>query len=143
VRLNTASQVISLARKLEEDGARFYESLAQRDGANREMWLSFARENKKSIAQVETAYYGVISDAIEGCFAFDIDPDEYITEARWAEDATMADTLRPAIEMEEKALSFYTAAAEQSKSLLTDVSRAFAMTAKKRGERLLRLKNLR
>src|SRR4030042_2631152 len=93
MRLNTASQVISLARKLEEDGARFYEILAQRDGVNREMLLSFAKENKKNIAQVEMAYYGVITDAIEGCFAFDMDPDEYTTEARLAEGAAWAEGL--------------------------------------------------
>lgn len=140
MRLNTASQVISLARKLEEDGTRFYETLAQRYGVNREMWLSFAKENKKSIVQVETAYYGVITDAIEGCFAFDMDPDEYATEAGLAEGATEADALRLAIEMEERTLKFYAVAAEQSKSLLADVPRVFSISAKKRGERLQRLR---
>jgi rubrerythrin len=140
VRLNTASQVISLARKLEEDGARFYEILAEHYDANREILLSFAKENKKSIAQVEMAYYGVITDAMEGCFAFDMDPGEYMMESRLAEAATWADALKPAIEMEERTLRFYAGAAEQSKSLLADVSRAFSTSAKKRGERLQRLK---
>ena len=140
MRLNTASQVISLARKLEEDGACFYEILARCDGVNQEMWLTFAKENKKSIAQVEMAYYGVITDAIEGCFAFDMDPDEYTTEARLAEGATRADALRQAIEMEERTLRFYSVAAAQSKSLLADVPRIFSISAKKRGERLQRLK---
>lgn len=140
MRLNTASQVISLARKLEEDGTQFYETLAQRNGVDREMLLSFAKENKKSIAQVEMAYYGVITDAIEGCFAFDMDPDEYTTEARLAEGATWANALRLAIEMEERTLRFYSVAAEQSKSLLADVPRVFSISAKKRGERLQRLR---
>ena len=140
MRLNTASQVISLARKLEEDGTHFYETLAQRYGVNREILLSFAKENKKNIAQVEMAYYGVITDAIEGCFAFDMDPDEYTTEARLAEGATYANALRLAIEMEERTLRFYSVAAEQSKSLLADVPRVFSISAKKRGERLQRLR---
>lgn len=140
MRLNTASQVISLARKLEEDGTHLYEILARRDGVNREMWLSLAKENKKSIAQVEMAYYGVITDAIEGCFAFDMDPDEYTTEARFAEGAAWADALRLAIEVEERTLRFYSVAAEQSKSLLADVPRIFSISAKKRGERLRRLR---
>ena len=140
MRLNTASQVISLARKLEEDGTHFYETLAQRYGVNREMLLSFAKEDKKSIVQVEMAYYGVITDAIEGCFAFDMDPDEYTTEARLAEGATYANALRLAIEMEVRTLRFYSVAAEQSKSLLADVSRVFSISAKKRGERLQRLR---
>jgi rubrerythrin len=140
MRLNTASQVISLARKIEEDGTHLYETMAQRFAANREMLLSFAKENKKSIAQVEMAYYGVITDAIEGCFAFDIDPDEYTMEARLAEGAAWAHALRLAIEMEERTLRFYTVAAEQSKSLLADVPRVFSISAKKRGERLQRLR---
>jgi len=140
MRLNTASQVINLARKLEEDGTQFYETLAQRYGANRETWLSFAKKNKKNIVQVEMAYYGVITDAIEGCFAFDIDPDEHTTESRLVEGATYANALRLAIEMEERTLRFYSVAAEQSKSLLADVPRVFSVSAKKRSERLQRLR---
>jgi rubrerythrin len=140
MRLNTASQVISLARKLEEDGTHFYETLAQRYEANREMLLSFAKENKKSILQVEMAYYGGITDAIEGCFAFDMDPDEYTTEAQLAEGTTYANALSLAIEMEERTFRFYSVAAEQSKSLLADVPRVFSISAKKRGERLQRLR---
>jgi len=140
VRLNTASQVISLARKLEEDGAQLYEILAQRHGDNRETWLSFEKENKKNIVQIETAYYGVITDAIEGGFAFDIDPDEYITKTEPAERMTYANAKMLAIDMEEKIMKFYTVAAEQSKSLLADVPRVFSAAAKKRGERLQRLK---
>jgi rubrerythrin len=140
MRLNTASQVISLARKLEEEGAGFYEILAQRYGANRDTWLSFAKENKKGITQIEMAYYGVITDALEGCFTFDIDPDEYSTKVQLVEGATYANALMLAIEMEEKILKFYSVAAEQSKSLLADVPKVFAASAKKRGERLQRLK---
>lgn len=140
MRLNTASQVVSLARKLEEDGARFYEILAQHFEANRDAWLSFAKENKKNITQIETAYYGVITDALEGCFAFDIDPDEYITKVQSVEGATYANALMLAIEMEERTLRFYSVAAQQSKSLLADVPRAFSASAKKRGDRLQRLK---
>jgi rubrerythrin len=139
MRLNTASQVISLARKLEEDGAEFYETLAQRYGTNRDMWLSFAKENKKNIMQIEMAYYGVITDALEGCFAFDIDPDEYTIKAQSAEGTTYAHALKIAIEMEERTLRFYSVAAGQSKSLLADVPRAFSTSAKKRGDRLQKL----
>jgi hypothetical protein len=139
MRLNTASQVISLVRKLEEDGARLYETLAQRYGVNRDTWLSFAKENKKNIVRVEMAYCGAISDAIEGCFAFDMDPDEYTTEVRLAQGAAYADALRLVIGMEERMLRFYSLAAEQSKSLLADVPRVFSSSAKKRQERLQRL----
>ena len=32
--------------------------------------ISFAKENKKNIANIERVYYGVITDAIEGSYAF-------------------------------------------------------------------------
>ena len=68
MKLNTASQVISFARQLEEEGDELYKSLAKQHPENSEILLDIARENKKGFARVERAYYGVISDAIEGCF---------------------------------------------------------------------------
>jgi len=140
--LNTASEVISFTKKLEEDGARLYEDLAQRYIEDREAWLSFARENRKNVVQVERTYYGVITDALEGGFAFKIDPDEYTFEAELAENASCSDDLGKAIEMEEKIIKFYSDAAEQSKSLLSDVPRAFTVIARKRGDREAKLKAL-
>jgi rubrerythrin len=142
MRLNTASQVISLARKLEEDSAQFYETLAQRNAANRDMWLSFVKENKKNITQIEMVYYGVITDALEGGFAFDMNADEYATKARITESANYSDALTMATEVEERTLKFYSVAAEQSKSLLADVPKAFSSLAKKRRERLQRLRTI-
>ena len=82
MRLNTASEVISFTRKLEEDSAKFYEDLAQADIKGGETLLSLAQENRKNIIQIERAYYGVITDALEGCFAFNINLDEYDDEGR-------------------------------------------------------------
>lgn len=135
MRLNTASQVISLARKLEEDGARFYETMLRQYSEDGEVLSSFARENRNNIVQVERAYYGVISDALEGCFAFELDPTEYETVTDLAGDAGRAETLNKALEMEGKTVAFYTRAAEQCRSLLADVPRVFAAVAKKRARR--------
>jgi rubrerythrin len=140
--LNTASEVISFTRKLEEDSARFYEDLAQQAKKDEETLLSLARENRKNIIQVERAYYGVITDALEGCFAFNINLDEYAFQAELSEKASYAEALAGAIAMEEKIKKFYSDAAEQSKSLMADVPRAFAMIAKKRDGRISRLKSL-
>ena len=140
--LNTASEVISFARRLEEDGVKLYEDLAQRYVEGRETWLSFDKENRKNVVQIERAYYGVITDAIEGCFAFKIDPDEYALKTELAENASYSDVLNEAINMEEKIIKFYSDAAEQSKSLLADVPRIFAIVAKKRGERRAKLESL-
>jgi hypothetical protein len=44
--------------------------------------------------------------------------------------------------MEEKIINFYQVAAEQSKYLMADIPRSFSMVAKKRTERLTKLKSL-
>jgi len=141
--LNTASEVISFARRLEEDSVKLYEHLAQRyPEENRETWLSFTKENRKNIIQIERAYYGVITDAIEACFAFKIDPDKYMLETELAESATYSDALNKTVKMEEKIIKFYTDAAEQSKSLLADVPRVFTLIVKKRVDRRAKLESL-
>jgi len=142
MKLNTASEVISFTKKLEEQSATFYKELSQRYVKDEDIFLSFVKENKKNIIQVERAYYGVISDAIEGCFSFNIDPMEYSFKTELAEKASYSETLDNAIEIEKKIIKFYSDAAEQSKSYMADVPRAFKMVAKKRGNRQLTLKSL-
>ena len=140
--LNTASEVISFAKKLEEENAKLYEDLAQRYMKGREILLSFAKENRKNIVQIERTYYEVITDAIEGCFAFNLNPDEYTFGTELTEKASYSDALCKAIGMEEKIVKFYSDAAEQSKSLMADVPRAFTIIAKKRDNRRAILKSL-
>jgi len=142
VKLNTCSQVISLAKKLESESAKFYEELSQRYSEDADLLLSFAGENGKNIVQIERAYYGVISDAIEGCFAFNVDPDEYAFKTELSEKTSYSDALGKAIEMEEKITKYYSDAAEQSKSLMADVPRAFKIVAKKRINRRPQLESL-
>ncbi len=140
--LHTASEGITLARKLENDSAKFYEELAQRYTKDAETLLSFAKDNKKNITQIERAYYGVITDALEGCFAFNIDADKYTFSIAIPGGANYADSLSQAMEIEEKIIKFYSDAAEQSESLMADVPRAFVMVAKKRENRRPKLKSL-
>jgi len=73
--LRTASETLSFIRELEEKAAKFYEDLAKRFPANESDFLAFAKENRKYNKQIQMAYQSVISDAIEGCYAFDL---EYI-----------------------------------------------------------------
>ncbi len=140
--INTASAAISFTKKLEEDSAKFYEELSRRYAKDVDILLSFAKENRKNMVQVERAYYGVISDAIEACFAFNIDPDDYGFKTELPEKTSYSDALGKAIEMEEKIIKFYSDAAEQSKSLMADIPRAFVMVAKKRDNRGAILKSL-
>jgi rubrerythrin len=84
----------------------------------------------------------VITDAIEGCFAFDLNPEDHQVKATPSKDASYTDALKEALAMEEKILKFYGIAAEQSKHLMADVPRNFTLVAKKRNERLTKLKGL-
>ncbi len=141
--INTCAEAISLARHLEKDSSMFYQQMAQRFIKDKDLFLSFVKENEDYITQVERAYYGVITDAIEGCFAFNLEPDEYKLDTdvqKGSED--YSDLIKKAIEIEEKILRFYLLAAEQSKSLMADVPRAFRLVAKKREKRLSTLKSL-
>jgi rubrerythrin len=142
MKLNTASELISFTKKLEEDSAEFYKVLSQKFVQDKDVFLSFAKENEKNIVQVERAYYGVITDAIEGCFAFNIDPAEYSLKTELAEKDSYSKALNNAIEIEKKIIKFYSDAAEQSKSYMADVPRAFKMIAKKRANRQLTLNSL-
>lgn len=140
--LHTCSETISFAKELENKSAKFYEELSQKYAKDKDVFLSFAKENRKYVVQIERAYYGVITDAIEGCFAFDIEPEAYAIETTLAKAASYSDALAKAIELEEKIGKFYSDAAEQSKSLMADVPRVFVLTAKKRNNRVAKLRSL-
>jgi len=140
--LHTASEAISLSRKLENDSAGLYEDLARRYTTAAESFLAFAGEDRKNVAQVERAYYGVITDALEGCFAFNINEDDYTLATEIRSGVGYTDILNQAMEIEKKILAFYTDAAGQSKSLMADVPRAFMLIARKREKRLARLGEL-
>lgn len=140
--IHTASEGITLSRKLENDSAKFYEALAQQFPKDAETFQSFARENKKNIAQIERTYYGVITDAIEGCFAFNMDPDSYTFPTTIPEGASYAGVLNLALQIEEKIVKFYAEAAKQSECLLADVPRAFIFVVRKRGARITLIKSL-
>jgi rubrerythrin len=142
MRLQTASSVISFARELEGKSAKFYEDLAQRFAEGEDTFLGFAKENRKNVVQIERAYYGVITDAIEGCFAFDLESDDYVIATALAEKTDYSDALSQAIEMEETTVRFYTDATEQSQSLMADVPRAFMLIVRKRNDRLAKLRSL-
>jgi hypothetical protein len=140
--IHTASEGITLARKLENDSAKFYEEIAQKYTRDAETFLAFAKDNKKNIAQIERAYYGVITDAIEGSYAFNIDPADYTFKIAIPAGASYADILNQAVEIEKKIIKFYSDAAEQSQPLMADVPRNFTMVAKKRNNRIPQLKSL-
>ncbi|MCK4794387.1 MAG: hypothetical protein KAV87_62240 [Desulfobacteraceae bacterium] len=142
MKLHTASETVSFAKELEEKSANFYEDLARMYSKDKDIFFSFARENRNYVTQIQRAYYSVITDAIEGGYAFDLDTDDYTFEDSIPESVSYSEALERAIEMEEKILNFYTVAAEQSGSLMADVPRNFKIVAKKRKNRIPTLRSL-
>jgi hypothetical protein len=142
MKLHTASEVISFCKKLENDSAKLYRDLSIKYLKDQDFFTSLAKENEGNIVQIERAYYGVISDAIEGGFAFDIESDAYAFEVALPQAVSYADALAKAGAIEEKILKFYADASHQSDSLMADVPRAFRQVAKKRESRLAKLKQL-
>ena len=140
--LHTASEGISFSRKLESDSADFYENLSKLNAGDAETLLGLSKENRKNITQIERAYYGVITDAIEGGYAFNIDPDKYSLETVIKDGTAYADALKQALQIEQTIIKFYTDAAEQSKGLMADVPRTFMLIVKKRTGRLEKLESL-
>jgi rubrerythrin len=142
MQLNTSASVISFAKQLEADSAAFYEKMAERYPKAKEIFLTFSKENSNYVTMIQRAYYGVITDAIEGCFAFSVQTDKYTFEREPAKEPGYTDALNQAIDMEQKLVSFYTDAAEQSKAFMADVPRTFLIVAKKRKNREDKLKTL-
>jgi rubrerythrin len=133
--LNTSASVISFAKQLEADSAAFYEKMAEKYPKAAALFLTFAKDNNNYTTMIQRAYYGVITDALEGCFAFSVETDKYTFEREPAKELGYTDALSQAIDMEQKLLSFYTDAAEQSKAFMADVPRTFLIVARKRKNR--------
>jgi hypothetical protein len=140
--INTTSEGVTLAKKLETDSAAFYEALAKKFPAKAETFLAFAKENIKNISNTERTYYGVVTDAIEGCYAFNLDTDNYVLDTKLAAKAGEKDAAAQAVKMEEKIVAYYTLAGEQGRALMADLPRAFTLLAKKRANRIETLKAL-
>jgi hypothetical protein len=142
MQLNTSASVISFAKQLEGDSAAFYEKMAEKYPKGAALFRTFSKENNNYTTMIQRAYYGVITDAIEGCFAFTVETDKYTFEKEPAKEPGYADTLNQAIDMEQKLMSFYTDAAEQSRAFMADVPRTFLIVAKKRKGREDKLRTL-
>jgi len=141
--LYTASAVVGYARQLEEEGALYYTEAADAHEGQREKFLALAKENRRNATQVQTVYYGVISDALEGGFSFNLDTVDYEPQPGMPDADGLAATASQALIMEEIVIRFYADAAEQSRSLLADIPRLFTSLVKKRQSRAVFLSDLR
>jgi hypothetical protein len=133
VKLHTASELISLARRLEDESAGFYEKLASNE-RNPQPWYDYVKENGQNVKNVQRAYNSAISDALESGFAFDVEASDF--EFSVPTQASHSEIVKGAIDIETKMARLYEIAAEQSQSLLPDVSRAMKVIHRKRQMRL-------
>jgi hypothetical protein len=140
--LHTTSEVISLAKKLETDTADFYDKMSQKYPEGSEEFNSFVKENKKNIVNTERTYFGVITDAIEGGYAFNLESDDYVIDTGLADGTNYLDAMQKAIEVEKKMVDFYKISSEQSQGLMADVPRAFKLLSQKKSQRLLKLESM-
>ena len=141
MKLCTTSETISFAKDLEEKSANFYEAVAERYDEAKDL-SSYKEENRKFSIQIQRAYQSVITDAIEGCFAFQVESDDFTIKTDLPENMSFADAIKQALAVEEKIIDFYNTAADQSMSLMADIPRNFKLVVKKRSKRIDQIKAL-
>jgi hypothetical protein len=132
MQLQTTSETISFIREYEHLIAGYYDELATRFPERADDFTALAADNRKYFVLLERAYFSVISDAIEGGYAFDMDPDAYQFDPALAADATLDQAVKQALALEQTSIEFYTLAAEQSAALMADVPQTMKQIVKKK-----------
>lgn len=140
--LLTASAVVNFLVKLEETSTSFYTNLASIFPEKKDVFESYAKENKKNAASVKRVYQEVISDALDGGFSFQMNETDYIFDDS-VEDLSFNSAIDKAIVIERNIESAYSNAAEMSRSLISDLPRLFNRMAQKRKKRIGQLDDLK
>jgi len=140
--IHTTAEWLSLAKKMESEAAAFYEDLASKYPRGSDIFLSLARDCRKYASQIEMAYYSVISDAIEGCFALNFETDNYSLDTTLAAETGFSDAVKKVMSVEEMLVAFYSDAAEQCQAVMADVPRVMNQIAQKRKKRKAELEAL-
>jgi len=140
--LLTASAVVNFLVKLEETSTSFYTNLARIFPEKKDVFESYAKENKKNAASVKRVYQEVISDALDGGFSFQMNETDYIFDDS-VEDLSFNSAIDKAIVIERNIESAYSNAAEMSRSLISDLPRLFNRMAQKRKKRIGQLDELK
>jgi len=93
MQLCTTSETISFDRNLEEKSGEFYQVLSQKYEQGKEL-SRFKEENRKFALQIQRAYQSVITDAIEGCFAFKLESSDYTIDTELPEELSFLAPLK-------------------------------------------------
>jgi hypothetical protein len=142
MRLQTAAQVVDLAKRLGRQSAKFYANVAEADVDHRDLFQAYSRQDAKSTKQIEQAYRYVVSDALETAFSFDLEEDEYAVQFALEGGTGLAERIGQAVRIEETIVRFFRDAASQSESLMADIPGLFRALAGKRMRRLTDLAEL-
>ena len=143
MKLNTMAAVMSFVSKIESDSASFYEGHAEKYPELKDVFLAWARENRKFEKQVKRTYFGVITDTLESNYCFEtLDSEKYEFQTTLADGADRSEAANRARKIEETIKGFYLEAARLSESLMADIPRLFKKIAKKREERSQSLASL-
>lgn len=140
--VHTTAEWLSLAKNKENEAAGYYEGLASKYPRGADTFLSLARDSRKYANQIEMAYYSVISDAIEGCFALNLETDNYALDIGLAVEISFSDAVKKVMVVEEKLAAFYADAAEQCQAVMADIPRVMNQIAQKRKKRKAELEAL-
>jgi hypothetical protein len=143
MKLNTMAAVMNFISGIESTSSALYLTCVERYPQLKGEFLSLATENQKFERTIQQKYFGVITDAIEASFSFELlDTDDYDLGVALPENATLPEVLRRALEIEHTIIDFYLKAAEVSTGLMADIPRAFRKIAETRKERCLALESL-
>ena len=142
--LNTASAIISFYERMEDQIAAFYDALARRYPTGREAFAALSKESGRHKEMVVRAYREVITDAIEAGFSFTgLDEADYRIDTELKEGLSLRDALEKALAVEESSRRFCSDASESSRALLADITHAFGWVARRKANRIERLKLLK
>ena len=140
---HTASAIISFCADWEDQAARFYEALAGRFPEQAARFKAMAGECAKNKALVQRTYQETVSDILETGYAFtDFVPTDYLVDLTIPENISLEQAIAQAMNLEEKAASFYQEVARRSQSLWATIPRAFTKVAAKHREKLAQLRTM-
>lgn len=132
---HTASAIMSLYGRLEDQAVEFFEALAGKYLEHNCQFVDLAAEHRKEREMVLRAYREGITDTAEVGFSFEgLDESQYAIELKLKKDRSLTDDLRKALEVEEKTTRFCLDASRSSRGLLSDISQAFERSARRKND---------
>ena len=139
--LTNFGAILTFAETLEREDMEFYgKAEAAAPAPQRDVFTALAKEGKKNLSLVQRTRRENVTEMILEPIR-DFTRDSYRATAPEAGDLDLADLLEAAAALENRAIRYYTDAAQKIRAL-PEVSRALKTLAKKRGKRLERIESL-